>query len=236
MDRGIRISWYDLADDKRDAYLAWLHQRYLPAIIKRPGIEWAAHYVAEPGPPPARLNHTNDAKVPGGGDYILLVGGTDANAFSPPHPKESFEPVTADESSMTALRLRERVCIMAEQARCNGPAARGENGAGLARAIQLGTFNALPEKEDELLAWYARWRMPCMQKLPGLERVRKLVGVSGWAKHGVLYEFSSVEIRNAHFPTHEKPYPELEAWTDDVVRALIHAPRSPQVARRIWPA
>ena len=235
MDRGIRISFYDLADDKREQYLAWLHERYLPALVKRPGIEWAAHYLAEIGPPPARLKHT-DEKVPAGGDYILLVGATDANVFSPPHPKETFEPVTPDETAMAALRLRERVGVMAEQARASGPASRGEDAEGVARCIQLGTFNALPEEEDRLLAWYARWRMPCMEKLPGLERVRKLVGVSGWAKHGVLYEFSSLEMRNKYFPVHEKPYPELEAWTDEVVCKLIHAPRSPQLGQRIWPA
>jgi hypothetical protein len=236
MDRGIRICFYDLADDQRDAYLAWLDERYLPALLKRPGIVWAAHYLAEKGAPPERLAHTDDGKVPAGGDYILLVGAVDANAFAPPHPQEKFEPVTADEEKMLALRRNERVSIMAEQARAAGPATRGVDVEGTARAIQLGTFNALPEDEDALLAWYARWRMPCMEKLPGLERVRKLVGVSGWAKHGVLYEFSSMAERHAHFPTHERAYPELEAWTDKVVTRLIHAPRSPQLGTRIWPA
>jgi hypothetical protein len=75
-----------------------------------------------------------------------------------------------------------------------------------------------------------------MAKLPGLARVRKLVGVTGWARHGVLYEFSSLAERNAHFPTHEKPFPELEKWTDKVVRRLVHAPGSPNVAQRTWPA
>ena len=236
MDRGVWISWYDLKPEKREAYLSWLHQRYLPAMLKKPGIAWAAHYVAEKEGPPARLAHTDDAAVPKGGDYILLIGASDAHAFSPPHPGETFEPITDSDAAMRALRVNERVSIMTEEARANGPEAKQQkDGTGLARAIQLGTFNALPGEEDELLAWYARWRMRNMEKLPGLVRVRKLVGVSGWAKHGVLYEFTSVEERNAHFPMHENPYPELEKWTDKVVRKLIHAPRSPQVARRIWP-
>jgi hypothetical protein len=74
-----------------------------------------------------------------------------------------------------------------------------------------------------------------MAKLPGVVRVRKLVGVSGWSKHGVLYEFTSLAERNAHFPTHENAHPELEAWTDKVVRKLEHAPRSPHIAERLWP-
>ena len=236
MDRAIGISWYDVAADQRDTYLSWLHQRYLPAMLRRPGVTWTAHYVAEQGPPPSRLAHTGDPRVPPGGDYILLIGGIDANVFSPPRPGERFEPVTESDQEMFALRRNERVGVMVEQSRASGPAAHANELGVPGRCIQLGSFNALPEDEDELLAWYARWRMPCMQKLPGLERVRKLVGVTGWAKHGVLYEFSSLEIRNAHFPTHERAYPELEAWTDRVVRRLIHAPRSPQLAQRVWPA
>lgn len=237
MDRGVCISWYDLQPARRDEYLSWLHERYLPAMLKRPGIAWAAHYLAEKGRPPERLAHTDDVSVPGGGDYMLLIGAADAHAFSPPHPYETFEAVTDSDAGMRALRVNERVSIMTEEARASGPESnQQQDGAGLARCIQLGTFGALPEDEDELLAWYARWRMRSMETLPGCVQVRKLVGVSGWAKHGVLYEFTSVDERNAHFPIHEKPYPDLEKWTDKVVRKLIHAPRSPQVARRIWPA
>lgn len=237
MDRGVWISWYDLQPGKREAYLSWLHERYLPVMLKRPGIAWAAHYLAEKGAPPARLAHTDDSSIPQGGDYILLIGADGAHTFSPPRPGEVFDPVTNDDEAMRALRVGERVSIMAEEARASGPeAAKHKEGMGLSRCIQLGTFNALPEEEDELLAWYARWRLPCMEKLPGCVRVRKLLGVSGWPKHGVLYEFTSLEARNAHFPKHEKPYPKLEEWTDKVVRRLIHAPRSPQVAQRIWPA
>ncbi len=59
-DRGLRISWYDLEPGRRDEYLSWLHERYLPAMLKRPGIAWAAHYVSEKGGPPGRLAQTDD--------------------------------------------------------------------------------------------------------------------------------------------------------------------------------
>jgi hypothetical protein len=235
MDRGLWISWYDLEDKNKDEYLSWLHERYLPAMLTRPGIVSASHFAAEKGAPPSRLGHTNDDSVPKGGDYILVIVAETAHAFSPPRPGEVFEDVTPDEKKMRAMRVGERVSIMTEEARTSGPAADTNPGPGLSRCIQLGSFNSTVEDEDELLAWYARWRMPCMSKLPGLIRVRKIVGVSGWSKHGVLYEFTSLAERNAHFPTHEKPYPELEAWTDKVVRKLEHAPRSPHVAQRLWP-
>ncbi len=34
---------------------------------------------------------------------------------------------------------------------------------------------------------------------------------------------------------HENSNPEMEEWTDRVVRKLVHAPGSPNLARRIWP-
>jgi hypothetical protein len=70
---------------------------------------------------------------------------------------------------------------------------------------------------------------------PGCVRVRKLVSVSGWAKHACFYEFTSVAARNQHFVYYESANPEMEAWSKKVVRGLIHAPHSPNLARRIWP-
>ena len=77
--------------------------------------------------------------------------------------------------------------------------------------------------------------MPSMQKLPGCVRVRKYASVSGWAKHMILYEFTSTRARDGSFVEHEKANPKMEQWTDDVVRKLVHAPGSPNLAARIWP-
>jgi len=238
MDRGLRISWYDLGEANRNEYLSWLHEHYLPGILKRPGVTWAAHYAAEKMAVPGRLAHTKDESVPKGGEYILLIGAETAHAFSPPRPGEAAQEVTPTDTKMRALRRAERVSIMTEEARVQGPASATHTGAGLTRCVQLGSFNAGPRAgdDDELLAWYARGRLPSMEKLPGLVRVRKMVGVTGWSRHAVLYEFTSLAERNTHFPAHEKPYPELEKWTDKVVRSLVHAPGSPHVAQRIWPA
>lgn len=82
-----------------------------------------------------------------------------------------------------------------------------------------------------MTAWYAQWRLPSLEKVPGCVRVRKLVSVSGWAKHACFYEFTSVAARNKHFVYYESANPEMEAWSKKVVRGLIHAPHSP-IARR----
>lgn len=91
-DRSLWISWYDLPEEGREAYLAWLHQSYMPALLRRRGFLWAAHYAAVPrgtvrtlrrdGKPDPRL----DPSLPTGDRYILLFGAEDANVLGNPAP------------------------------------------------------------------------------------------------------------------------------------------------------
>ena len=244
MDRALKISWYNLQDDGRDAYLSWLHGAYIPKVLKQPGVLWAAHYASAKIPPLPRIRYTDDKSVPVGKDYILLIGAADshpfakdARVFADPVPRKADADLLQEDRKMLSLRVGERINIMVEEARVDGPEAN-QRAAGTAPSpcIQLGSFNAIScEAEDELLAWYGRWRMPALSKLPGCVGMRKLVSVSGWAKHGVLYEFTSLQVRNERLPTLPKLYPEMEAWTNRFIPKLIHEPGSPNIARRIWP-
>ncbi len=134
------------------------------------------------------------------------------------------------------MRTGERVNLMTEIARVEGPAApHYQSGMVLAPCIQLGSYNCAAGFEDEMLAWYAQWRMPEMKKLAGCVRTRKLASVSGWAKHAILYEFLSLEARN-HFVAAHGDAVQNREWTQRVVEHLVHAPGSANIANRIWPA
>src|SRR5579872_3897724 len=89
-DRGMWITWYDLPMEGRDAYFSWLHGTYLPALLKRPGYLWAAHYASqdlEGGAENAtRYKHVDDPRVGKGYHYMLLVAAADANVFGDPVP------------------------------------------------------------------------------------------------------------------------------------------------------
>src|SRR6195256_7039683 len=87
-DRGLWVTWYDLPDNGRDAYLSWLHESYLPALLKRPGYLWAAHYATRDTENRADLHHVEDPKVPTGFRYMLLIGAKDAGVFGSPTPSE----------------------------------------------------------------------------------------------------------------------------------------------------
>ena len=242
MDRGLWISWYDVREPDRDAYLAWLHGSYLPALARQPGVLWVAHYAAVPkaarraSAREAVVTRTTDASVPTGSQYITIAGAAEAHAFGSPSPAEYHAALPEADRRMLALRTGERVNVMAEAGRVAGPAAaQAGREPTTAPCIQLGSFNCVPNHEEEVLAWYTKWRMPAMTVTPGCVRFRTLASVAGWAKHAVMYEFTSLEARNEHFVTHDDANTELKAVSDRMVQYLTHAPGSAGVAVRTWP-
>jgi hypothetical protein len=242
MREALWISWYDLPDERKDGYLAWCHERYIPALLARRGYLWAAHYASVERDrmvathPDFVTPSTADTTVPAGDRYILLVAGEDAHVFGDPVPSALHAGLPESDRQMLALRRGERVNILVEAARVEGPSAADyTGGAAPGPCIQIGSYNCDPAYEEEMLAWYTQWRMAAMRTLPGCIRTRKLVSVAGWAKHGVLYEFDSVEIRNRYYPQHEADRPDMKAWTKRMVLKLTHAPGSANLASRIWP-
>lgn len=236
MDRALWITWYDLPESGRDEYLAWLHGQYIPRTLERPGFLWAAHYASDEKPirnsrkTPRR--HPEPGTVPGGHKFILIFGSDEAHALARPMPREYHATLSAADQKMVATRAGEATSIMVEEVRIEGAdAARADLGAALSPAIQLGSYRH--DDEEQLLAWYAQWRLPSMRDMPGCVRVRKLVGVCGWARHAILHEFTSTEARNANFVDREKANPAMHAWSERVTDMVTHYPGSPNVARRL---
>lgn len=238
---GFWITWYDLPEHGREEYLSWLHGTYIPKVLARPGVLSAAHYASEekaPMPREGRLKPTKDSTVPAGDRYILIFGGKNPHVFVDPMPATFHAGLPERDRQMLAMRIGERSNIMMVEGQVYGPEGKKRpDDMAFSPAIQLGSFNAGSyHDEHELAAWYAQWRLPqSMGTLPGCVQVRKLISISGWAKHACFYEFTSLGARNQHYINHENFNPEMEAWTDRVVRKLVHAPGSPNVARRIWP-
>ncbi len=241
-DKALWITWYDLPAQGRDAYFSWLHDSYVPRVLDRRGVLWAAHYASEERPVrtdkkdrPRRYPPADS--VPQGYRFLLLVGGEDAHVFADPTPSQLHGALPVAEREMLGMRLGPSMNVMIEQARIEGPEAGArQDGMALSPCIQLGSF-VFDGDEDELLAWYAQWRLPSMTELPGCIGVRKLVSVAGWAKHAILHEFTSVAARNENFVNHErKQYPEKAAWSESVTGRVVHAPGSPNVATRTWSA
>jgi len=243
MDQAYWITWYNLPDNGRDGYLAWLHGTYIPKVLERPGFLWAAHYASEENVIPIGggkswvSRHVLSDTVPAGDRYILIFGGKNAHVFVNPTRHKFHAGLPQEDQKMLELRIGERVNIMIPQATVYGPEAkRPEPDMAPSACIQLGSFNSGSyEDEEEMADWYAQWRLPLMETVPGCVRIQKLVSVAGWAKHACFYEFTSVEARNKYATYYERSNPEMEAWSKKVVGKLIHAPNSANLAQRIWP-
>ena len=237
MDRGLSVAWYDLPENGREQYIEWLHGTYVPKLLDSPGVLWAAHYrTVESVKPLPELRHTPES-VPGGYRYIFMLGAKDAHAFSALTPYNQKGKIDPADQKMLAMRVGERLNIFTEEARVDGPHVKQREGEYTpAPCIQFGSFNSGHwTEEDELLSWYADFRLPSMSDMPGSIGMRKFASVSGWAKHGVMYEFTSFQARDQNFRAHEHKDPKQSTWTKEVIAKLVHAPGSPNVAERIYP-
>jgi len=235
MDSGLFATWYDLPADTEAEYLDWLHHTYLPAMVRRPGYLWAAHVrnVVDPEREAAsarRLVHTTDASVGTGFGFLLMFGAEDAHRFVDPSMEEIAAELDEVGRRMLAMRVGERSAIFVDAGRVEGSSSRKRApGITPGPVIQFGTFNINDvANETEMNAWYARSRLPLVEAKEGNVGARRLVSMSGWPKHGILYEFETLEdaAKNLVDPSE---------WSRKVVDNLVHAPHSPTLGVRIWP-
>jgi hypothetical protein len=223
----------------REAYFAWLHGTYLPDLLKRPGYLWAGHYATgdlEGGAANAtRYKHVDDPKVGKGFRYMLLIAATDAGVFGDPVPSVLHAALSEQGKKMLAMRIGERVNLFTEACRQEGTAAGAyKEGMMAAPCIQVGSFDCALEFEEEMHAGYVLQRMPKMCATASCVRTRKLNSVSGWAKHGIVYEFASKEGFDRDYAPAVANSP-LGFGAHTVVPMLTHAPNGPNSALRIWP-
>ena len=242
MDQGIRAVWYDLPEQGRDEYFAWLHDVHLPRVVAFPGIMWAASYEIPGGSnnvpfhdkmqrPPAADD------VPTGSQFIVLAGAAHPHIFFRPSAEQINETETADAKEMVGRRIGSRLGIYSEVLRVDGPEAGTRlPGTAPAPAIQMGSFRTgTLEEELDVGAWYTNYRMPAIAKMHGVVCGRRLASIAGWAKHAVMYEYTSLQARMEGFHAHEALGSDDGEWTNRVVTYTIHSPGSPSVAQRMWP-
>lgn len=236
MNEGIWAVWFDLNSKVKSSHIKWLHGTYLPEIMARPGIAWAAHYELHPeiyATQRSRLQHTEDP-VGQAMQHLVLVGAASSNVFfhaDSPTDKKNQSKETRDRM---AERLESRWLIATEEFRVNGPDYGNSVPGGVTSAcIQMGSFNMTsPELEVGLGQWYEQLRYPEFAKSPSCRRMRKLLSVAGWAKHAVIYEFTSNEDRAKnmeHTGTHKVE------WGEKVIAETMHSPGSPVIGFRKWP-
>ncbi|MBT3352603.1 MAG: hypothetical protein HOC91_01060 [Nitrospinaceae bacterium] len=240
-DRGIWGTWYDLPEEEEAEYLSWLHGEHIPATLERPGFLWAAHYRLEKG---ASLSAARSVKTfidePGlgkGGEFILVFGAKSAHDFLDPSPDDLLQSYDSRSREMIDLRQGERTAYFTEVGRVDGPEI-AKRGPGLTPApnVQFGAYRAKdPAYDNDFALWYCNDRLAALRDMKGCVGARKLISLGGWARHGILYEFTSLEGHEHFFETLESQAMDTSTSIGEVVRAVDHGPGSPSKARRIWP-
>lgn len=243
MDDSYKAEWYDIDDADRAAFLGWLHERHLPTIQSQLGILWVGHYAIQekPGykiPNAVGLSRmeTDDPTVPTGSQYVLLTAAASPDVFFDPNNPPSDDNATRD---WLAKRRNYRQAIFLVEQRVNGPEYRKLlPGTGAPPAMQLGNFNVKTiEDEFDLGIFYRRCRYAEIPVTPGCISMLKLLGIAGWPKHGVLYQFAEMDDREEEFEQRFRDSIGGRDWRGrDVREYVVHAPKAPHAGKRIWPA
>lgn len=242
METGFWATWYDLDPADATEHLDWLHADYLPQVSTRPDVAWVAHYRyvgggAQMAEVKSRVVTHTDDDIGRGTQYLMLVAARTPHAFFA--PRFDAWPESPGSAERLAQRRGTRSAAFVQEARFEGPASPGPcDPSPPAPAIQMGTLRARSiEAEFDLIAWYAQYRLPSMARMTGCVRTRKLACIAGWPGHGILYEFESLAARLEHFERgHESLALDQAHWTGRITRASWHAPGSPFIGERTWPA
>ena len=235
MERAIWTIFYDYPQEGRNEYLRWLHEVHIPKTVSRKGYLWSAHYQVVPTAERAhfsssRVGRSDAPALPTESGYAFLLGGEFTRTFFDPTPTEQEEEYDAESRRMISRRIGPVSYVHTIEWRTEGPEFKKRDLKGVpGPVIQMGCFDA-SGRDEELGAWYAQERMVGVSRTPGCMEGRKLLAAAGIQRHGVLYDFISLEERNRHF----LPLEETE-WTARIHPYLIHPQGSAFVGRRIWP-
>ena len=242
MGEVFRADWFDLAENDRGAHWAWLHGEFLPALQSASGVAWVGHYdiIAHPDRPyiegaPTRQETTAPA-IATGWQNVVLTAGVSTNTVL--GPDNDVDALFAAHTTGLAAWQNHRTCTFIEEKVVNGPEERvTPYGMGPPPAMQIGSFNADTTANNELLArWYRAERFPRIAVSRGIIRGRKMLSITGWAKHGVLWEGTELGPDDYSFEPRFIEAARDENWAGPhVLEYVTHAPGSPHAGRRVWP-
>jgi hypothetical protein len=84
--------------------------------------------------------------------------------------------------------------------------------------------------------WYSQSRLPLIGSAPECIRARKMMVAGGWAKHAIIYEFTSLQARNQLWErVHQIRLSgdKLRGWS--LGPSTLHTPGSPLIGDRSYP-
>jgi hypothetical protein len=243
MDRGIWATWYDLEEKDREPFRDWLHSNYLPALERSGKYVWVANYIKQDAPlevpTPDNKPHVGYTDDPIGQatENAMLIGASSPHVFFNPQILDTDQE-DLDPKGMLKLRKNMRHAIMVEEERVTGSAQGAANHPPYpGPTIQFGSYRMKDYNNDfEAGRWYSQSRLPLMGSAPECVRARKMMVCGGWAKHAIIYEFTSLAARNqmwARVHQIRLSGDKLRGWS--LGPRTLHTPGSPLIGNRSYP-
>lgn len=238
----LRAEWFDINNKDKDKLCSWLHGIFFPDLHSKNGVNWVAHYDIVPHPEtryikgaPAK-KEVKDLSVPPGQENLVLTSANTPSVFFAPN--NALEAMEKKQQPYLSMRANYRSAVFIEEEMINGPELHKQPlGTGGAPAMQFGSYNVDSIQDDiELAKWYRGERFPRLPVTRGMIRGRKFLSISGWAKHGVLWEFAEMDEDEYSFEHRFMEADRGENWHGrHVLEYVTHAPGSPHAGRRVWP-
>ena len=243
MSEVLKAEWFDLDEDSQSDVLQWLHKTYLPAVQASSGVGWVGHYAIVKSPSKGYIDgapektETTDPTLATGWQNVVLTAGLSAEVFF--GQDNALDALAQTYSAQLSDLKNFRSAVFLEEQVVNSPEQRAAPyGMGPPPAMQLGHYNTnTPEDDLELARWYRSERFSRVSVTPGMIRGRKLLSIAGWAKHGVLWEFTDLPDGDYSFEHRFVAADRGDSWTGrHVLEYVTHGYGSPNAGRLIWPA
>ena len=242
MSEVIKAEWFDLDDTDRAATLDWLHQTYLPAVQSASGVGWVGHYGVVQSPAKRYIKdapekvETTDPSIPTGWQNVVLTAALSSEVFF--GQTNVLDRLAAHHAQELSALKNYRSAVFIEEQVVNSPEQNAAPyGMGPPPAMQIGHYNTnTPEDDIELARWYRSERFSRVSVTPGMIRGRKMLSIAGWAKHGVLWEFTNLPEGDYSFEHRFVAADRGENWSGrHVLEYVTHCYGSPNAGRLLWP-
>ena len=238
----LKAEWFDLEEESRTDTLQWLHNTYLPAVQASSGVGWVGHYAIVKSPSKRYIEgapekvETMDPSIATGWENVVLTAALSSDVFF--SPDNALDRLAKEHASQWSDLKNYRSAVFIEEQVVNSPEERAfPYGACPPPAMQLGHYNTnTPEDDLELARWYRSERFSRVSVTPGMIRGRKMLSIAGWAKHGVLWEFTDLPDGDYSFEHRFVAAARDDDWAGrHVLEYVTHGYGSPNAGRLIWP-
>ena len=183
MESGLWITWYDLPDHGREAYLAWLHETYIPRGPQASRLPVGGALPAQSVKKGSYDNHTranaaihtNTAAVPDGGPAAYPVRAKHADVFRQSRARRPHARLSESQAAKSGDEI-EQACQ-----RYNTKQRECRDGMKSSMAVQVravhttGKVSRTVRGRTKGRTWpgTAQSRMPAISALPGVIRTRQ---------------------------------------------------------------